>query len=326
MWFHDALVKAGKIKPLDEHYANEGRKLVEDVLDDFLAEITSKAVRSDIRAILEAFTENHRVVAVGAFGEMAIKGKVRDYLDTLDDVQPRRIKEHLRALHRFAQWLEDEDMIEKNFAAKVNRSVVKGDDERVVPHEGLWPSEVERLCAGRHGLYYRFRIWTGFRAETAGEILCSDLDLGGEIPSIRIRKEIVKNRVEATLPLAPTLAAMLKQNLGMRLSSMRIFPDYPMLRWDRLAALREDLTAANIENPKINHRSFRMTHQTYFRAAGVDDNTIGTLRLDSGAGTQKLRRHNYSDYRQLLNHLRGPQVAAEAWYDNELSKRKAARA
>ena len=81
-----------------------------------------------------------------------------------------------------------------------------------------------------------------------------------------------------------------------------------------------------LDGEQLNIRSMRMTHNTWLRAAGVEDSTIGTLRLDKGEGANMLRRWNYSDPSQLHSVLLGALKRLERWYARELVDREAVRA
>lgn len=322
-----ALARLGMIDPAQLEANQRGKVRPIDLLSSFLAdEFQSVWARSDAASIIERFIDSAKVSAAADFGRAGIKAQLRDFLDCISDsgVQRRRVVDHLRAIKRFAAWMLEHDYIASNEVAKVGLRRIKGDDAPKVLHEAMLPPDAARLIAGRNGLYYAFRIWTGFRAETAAKLLCGDLVIPGKadhraIAHIIIRPEIVKNRLHGVLiPIPPCLVEQLRGSIELRHDACPLFDAYPQTRWKRETVLRDDLRAAGIEGDRINHRSFRPTQQTWFRAAGVDDNTIGTLRLDKGEGTAALRRHNYSDYRQLLPLLREAMLRAERWRAEQL--------
>ena len=125
------------------------------------------------------------------------------------------------------------------------------------------------------------------------------------------------------------LASLLGGQIGMVHPGARVFDEAVGIgRYDvaRKRQFQRDLATVDIVDPMLNARSFRMTHETWFRSAGVDDNTIGTLRRDRGEGSKLLRRWHYTDYRQVMQHLRESVALAERWYRDQLQQARAKQA
>ena len=159
-------------------------------------------------------------------------------------------------------------------------------------------------------------------------LLRSDFDLS-DMPTLSIRKEVAKNGLAFLLPLPRWLASLLGGQIGMVHPGARVFDEAVGIgRYDvaRKRQFQRDLATVDIVDPMLNARSFRMTHETWFRSAGVDDNTIGTLRRDRGEGSKLLRRWHYTDYRQVMQHLRESVALAERWYRDQLQQARAKQA
>lgn len=299
-----------------EEYLGEGGKATRIYAEKF----RSEAARKDARGILNRFIETTGAETVGELSNPAIVARVLEWLAQVagTGVQLDRVRDCLAALKRFSAWAKQRKYLAADEVANVDRGWTSGTDERKVEHRALTPQELQRLDATPRGVYYRFRCLTGLRGTTVHLLERGDFDFGADIPHMRIRKETTKNGLQALLPIPPTLIEPLRELIGMRTGL--IFGDLPEDK-QLLKTIRRDMKSAHIDARLINGRSFRMTHMTYCRAAGVDDQTAGTLRVDRGEGTAALRRWSYSDPVQLLPMLRDAVAAVERYAATECQKR-----
>src|SRR5690606_32992415 len=116
----------------------------------------------------------------------------------------------------------------------------------------------------------------GLRGSEAVQIVRGDLDLSDK-PALHIRKDIAKNGLECTVPLTQALAAQLLEVCGMKPG--KVFGNVAKDAANRRRSFKRHVRKAGLD-AGLNARSFRMTHNTWLRLAGLDDMTIGTLRRD----------------------------------------------
>ncbi len=319
-----ALVAAGLIPAEDLVLAEKGQIRVEVVRAEFLKSIHSTATRKNFERTLKQFDTHSGITLISVWGTSEVVAKAYAFLVNVQDrgVQSRTRNEHLRALRKFGRYAVKCGYARSSKLDLVER-LSEDADQAVVPHAAFTPAEFKRLTAGDNGLYYAFRVWTGIRGSESGRIVRGDLDFDTRA-TIHVRKEVAKNGLECTLPLAPGLAKRLFAELGMRHARALLFPEIPVRRETRRAWLRRDLAAAKLDPDRFNHRSFRMTFVTWLEAAGVDLGTRQKLRRDRGKGSEKLTVWTYSDASQVVRPLIDGLAATERWYEQKLRKERTA--
>ena len=204
---------------------------------------------------------------------------------------PGTKNDHLRDIKSFARWCVQNGRIAKS------------------PLEHLRPLEAGKVRAGHrhkrrpftvkeatkllttttngpehHGmtgkeraLLYQLGIETALRGKELRSLRRQNFDLDSDEQTVTIRCAYTKNREEATLPLRPDTAAMLKAHLKNRLPAA---PAFNMPRREELSRmLKEDLDTAKIpyrdESSRVlNFHSLRHTTGSWLAAAGVHPKTI----------------------------------------------------
>lgn len=329
-WEHEQdLIRLGVMTEDDLVIAENGKRSIRECVDDFTDTLRSGQSANDAAGILGKFVDEQGINTAGEFDRMAIIGLLREHLDDVADtgVQLRRVKDHLRVIRKFSEWLCDEFFIKTDYAAKVKPERLRGSDDSRIQHRSLTVAEAAALFQHeRYGLWFMFRVWTGLRGTEAKQVRREDIDLAHG--TITIRAEIAKNGLETVLPLASQVVSSLGQSeLAMR--SGLVFDRVPPNRSEVVQRLLDAQSVGEHADTRrlgkgrtaqavLNQRSFRMTHATWLRMAGLDDMTIGTLRRDRGSGSQLLRRWNYSDMDQLLPKLRASLAQVERWHESEL--------
>lgn len=316
-----ALVRAGIIAPEDIDFAERGREAPLDLLDQYLRGLPSAKAADDHRSIITSFCESRRVAIAREFGTAVIVTKIEAYLADVygRGVQHRRVRDYLRAIRRFANFLWRKGYITSDWTLRAD--YVGGDDPQKIHHRALMPTEFARLINGDHGLYYFYRVWTGIRGEEVARQARGDLQLDDK-PTIHVRREVAKNKLECVMPLAPMLAERLRCSIGMKHAGAVLFEDVPVRRESRDDMLQEDLVAAGIDSEGVNHRSFRKTFVTWLEAAGVEIGVRMKLRRDIGRGSERLTNWTYSDQEQVLPLLRDALMRTEKWYRRQLKERQ----
>lgn len=316
-----AWARLGLISPADIVIAQRSNTPIEAALDMFLDDVKSTNQRSEKRGAITKFIEYAEIITAADMAGLGVPQKLREWVDDFADAGDTIDWCNKRMWHvqDFAKWLYEQNYVRTNEAGKIRP--IKGTSERRIRHRGFTPAEVSALAA--FGLYYQFRCWTGVRGSEAVRMLRGDFLLSDK-PAYTIRKEIAKNGLGCVLPLPSELAARLSSDIGMAHPTALAFADVPQDRNDRRKLMAEHVKAAGLNPIELNGRSFRMTHTTWCRAAGLDSDTIGTLRRDRGKGSALLQRWKYSDYDQLMPYLRGELAKVEAWVASQTRKAKQA--
>jgi len=320
-----ALIARGKIDPQEYFARQKGRAVATSVVDEFLETVAEGQARNNHASIVRDFLESSRVLTCSEFGGPGIVGKVSLYIE-LSRRAGNSIgttNKKLWAIQRFGNWLADHGYIRANETLKLHP--MKGHEPRKVLHRAFTPEEAERLVGGDCGLFYGFRLWTGLRGSEAVQIERRDLDLSDK-PTLTVRPEITKNGYGCVVPLAHGLAEKLAEACSMLAPNAEVFAEIPKRRDTRRKWFSKHVDAAQLPAELLNARSFRMTHTTWLKLAGLDSETIGTLRRDRGQGSKLLQRWNYSDYDQLMPYLREQLARVEHWYAGELAKREVKKA
>lgn len=251
--------------------------------------------------------------------------KLCEWLATMDDLQPRTRNRKLWDVQAFGDRLWREGFISTNAAIRVKAAKETG--ERVKPHRAFTPAEAERLidgCPERYRLFYRLRFWTGLRGSEARLVERRDFDLGDR-PTLTVRAEVAKNGLSGTLPLPDVLTTELAP-LSMLAPTTCIFRDLPRSDNRRDKLLRRHLDSLGFDS-ELNGRSFRMTFNTWLKAAGVELGVIMSLRRDKGApelpkraqASAKLAGHVYHDRTQTSHLLFEAMAKLEAWHSAALT-------
>jgi len=193
---------------------------------------------------------------------------------------------HLRDLKGFARWCVKDGRLDASpiehlrplDAAKV-RAGRCHERRALTIEEGRRLLEVTAVASEHHGmtghdraLLYRLALETGLRSSELRSLERGSFDLDSDQLSVTVRSGYTKNRQEATLPLRPETAQMLRPHLATRLPSAPVF-SMPDAR-DVAAMLREDLAAAEIAdrdelNRVVDFHALRHTTGTWLAASGV---------------------------------------------------------
>lgn len=330
-----ARVRNGEV-PIEEFIARKkGQTPIDQARDEFLPEIRSKAQRAETAGVLKALIAHSRIELAAQFGTAAVTGKIDRFLRrSLDDGRSIEwVNKQLNAIRRFGDWLWRNGFIFSNETAKVAK--MRGTSPRSKLHRAFTPAEAELLTSKQvnlftmhlgnaeavpelRRLFYLTRFWTGLRGSEAVKIERRDLDLSDE-PTLHVRAEVAKNKLECTVPLARPIAAELAESIAMAHPQARVFAGIPTRRDGRRLLLAADLRAVGLADPQLNARSFRMTFSTWLEAAGVEAGARIKLRRDTGRGALKLVNWTYSDGRQTLQVLRRELAKLEAWHAAELA-------
>lgn len=319
-----AWARLGLISPADIVIAERSNSPIQAVLDLFLDEVKSIAQRNEKRGAVTRFIDDAQIITAADFGAPGLPQKLRDWVDGFADKGDTIdwCNKRLWHVQDFGKWLYEQNYTRSNEAGKVR--TVKGTSDRRIRHRAFSPAELGNIAGGCPlGIYYLFRCWTGVRGSEAVRMARSDFTLTDK-PTFTIRKEVAKNGLQATLPLPAILAARLSSEIGMAHPTTLAFADVPQDRNDRRKLMAEHVKAAGLNPKELNGRSFRMTHTTWLRAAGLDSDTIGTLRRDRGKGSALLQRWKYSDYEQLMPYLRGELAKVERWVEAQGQKARQA--
>lgn len=335
-----ALAREGIIDPGDLLVGEKGQTPIDTVVAKFIETIGSPEVRKDTQRMIDALVTAKAIKTIGELGTASIVSRIENWLEAIAarGVQRRRVGEYLRAVRRLSRFAWRRNYIRSDEPLKAELpATARANGKpagRRIRHRAFEPVEIAALIdpdLKQHTEFKRFReqvrhwpdrqafylflAWTGLRQEEALRIERSDLVLDDE-PAIHIRSEVAKNAMECWLPLAPVVAERLTDLIGLRTGL--VFKHITRRREWRQTMLERDCIHAGIDPTLINGRSFRMTHNTWLRLAGVDSETVATLRRDRGSGTALLRRWNYTDEKQLLPCLRASLLLAEAWYQQQV--------
>lgn len=318
-----AWARLGLISPADIVIAERSNSPIAAILDLFLDEVKSTAQRNEKRGAIDKFIDYAQVVTAADFAGLGVPQKLRDWVDEFADKGDTIdwCNKRLWHVQDFAKWLYEQNYVRTNEAGKVR--AVRGTSERRIKHRAFTVPESESIGSGEFGGYYLFRCWTGVRGSEVSQMVRDDFVLTDK-PTFTVRKEIAKNGLEATLPLPSNLAARLSAEIGMAHPTAMAFADVPQDRNDRRKLMAEHVKAAGLNPVELNGRSFRMTHTTWLRAAGLDSDTIGTLRRDRGKGSVLLQRWKYTDMDQLMPYLRAELAKVESWVAGQTRKVKKA--
>lgn len=267
---------------------------------------------------VSAFIKAARLTTCGEFGKDRVVADLACWIQEQRDLGlvADTVNRKLWSVQRFGDWLWRNGYIATNAALRVKPIKATGEKRKIV-HRAFTPQEAEVLCAGKFGLYYRFRLMTGLRGTEAIQVQRGDLDLG-DSPTLHVRDEISKNNHDCTVPLARSLAERLNG-----LAVGRLFPDVPRDRAKRNRLLREHLDSLGFD-ASLNGRSFRMSFVTWLEAAGVELGVRMKLRRDKGSESVKLTNVTYSDPKQIMAILRGGVDSLEVWYAKQLTSGKRA--
>ncbi len=313
-----AFAAAGIIDAADLDLAEKGPVKVAMVRAEFLKTIQSDQARADMTRILAKFDDHSGIALANVWGTATVVAKGYSFLRAVQDtgVQTRRVNDHLKALQQFSRFAFQCGYTKVDQLAKLKRQSATA-DETVWSHGAFTPAQFEGLSAGDNGLYYAFRTWTGIRGSEVARMVRGDLNF--ETPAtVHVRREVSKNRLECTLPLAPALARRLFAELGMRHAGAPLFPAIPLRRETARAWLSRDLKAAGLSPATFNSRSFRRTFVTWMEAAGVELGARQKLRRDRGKGSDRLTVWTYSDSTQVIQPLCDALAATERWHAAQL--------
>jgi len=133
------------------------------------------------------------------------------------------------------------------------------------------------MTGQERGLLYQLATETALRGKELRSLKKHNFDLDSDEPTVTVRCAYTKNREEATLPLRPDTAALLKTHLKNRLPAAPAFNMPPRQELTRM--LHEDLDAAGIArrddaNRVLNFHALRHTTGSWLAAAGVHPKII----------------------------------------------------
>jgi len=233
-------------------------------------------------------------------------------------VAPRTRNSYAVALRGFFRWMVSTNRTGRNPLAVVKNLNERADRRRL--RRALSPDEARALTraakdgpaafglSGPHrALCYMTALGTGLRRDELKSLTWASFDLGSK-PTVRVSAGNTKNRQEATLPLAESLAQALRE-------WKRAHPfDAPVFPLPRKAAkmMHEDLVRAGIlhrdEHKRIVTRdatgrtldfhALRGTYISHLVAAGVNVKVVQGLARHATIG---LTLDRYTDP-TLLNH------------------------
>jgi integrase len=198
----------------------------------------------------------------------------------------------------FFRWLRHQRQLLADPLEHVQRIDTRG---RLPCRRALSPSEFGKLlraAPSSRAVVYATALYTGLRRKELGEIRWMEFLLDESTCRVRVPASISKNRREATLPLHPELAAMLR--------SLRPADFNPLDRpfrhhVPRIATVRKDLKQAGIPlrdelGRRVDFHSLRMTFGTTMLANGVHPIVVKELMRHSDL---KLTTNLYTDSSQL---------------------------
>ncbi len=207
----------------DPHDAAKGRPVLEH-LADYLASRRAAGVQADT---ITRTDSRLRAAFAGmqsrTLGDVTVDAAAR-YVDGL--VLARNLslttRNHLVAsLRAFGAWLAEREILPANPLKGLSVERVT-DADRTEVRRVLTAGELRRLVeaapAGRRRLYL-FAAYTGFRRGEDKATTWSDLNIDGELPTVRIRGANAKSGASVEIPIPPWLALELRQHRAER--SMR---------------------------------------------------------------------------------------------------------
>jgi integrase len=198
----------------------------------------------------------------------------------------------------FFRWLRHQRQLLADPLEHVQRIDTRG---RLPCRRALSPAEFGRLLRTApfsRAVVYAAALYTGLRRKELNEIRWMDFLLDDPPPRVRVPASISKNRREATLPLHPELAAMLR---GLRPADFDPLARPFRHHVPRIETVRKDLEETGILlrdelGRRVDFHSLRMTFGTTLLANGVHPIVVKELMRHSDL---KLTTNLYTDSSQL---------------------------
>lgn len=314
-----ALVRYGLATPDSLILSERGMIDPATLLDRWVDAIDAlPASRKLYRSWIAAFIAEARVGTCLEFGAATIVEKLVKWLAPQACAVETRNKK-LVAIRAFGRWLHGGGYCASNRTDGVPLQRPTG--ERRSVHRALTAAECDALAAGEWGAYYLFRCLTGVRGTECAKIVCGDLRLDDK-PSLHVRREVAKNRLECTVPLCGRAADAMRGHCGMGHPDKAVFPVLACGRSARRDAWLRHRDAAGL-GADVNERSLRMTFVSWLTASGADLGDVIRLRRDRMRGAEKLAAWNYADDRIIGPRLRAALARMEAWAADNRKARQA---
>lgn len=218
----------------------------------------------------------------------------------------RTLNMYRATVNAFANWLEEEGVIEKHDLHRLPRLDVKQD--RRHPRRPATDEQMRLLFEAvpeHRSFVYMAAAMTGLRRGELKQIERRDIDLGEK--TLRVRPEVSKNREEAILPLHGEMAAMLMGKVAGLSPADRVFSPIPDIR-----TYKRDLANAGIEYKDADGRFFdfhalRSTFATRLLRHGVFPSKA--IRLTRHKSVKTLEDHydmlGLSDAEDAMGQLPG---------------------
>ncbi len=292
---------------LDSTRAAGGRALTQ-LLGDFLQHLRAK--ERTPKYVGENESMLTRILAGCGFRVFSdiTPGKVERFLKALrdDGLSVRRSNGYLTALKGFCRWMVDTGQATESSVQSLKKLNEQADVRR--QRRAATPDELRKLLAAaiegserfgmsgpERALLYRFCAETGLRANEVRTLTAGAFDL--DALTVTVRAAYSKHRETDTVPLRPELAEALREHLGGKLPTAKVFGGRYKRLTDKTAdMLKADLEAAGIayEDEQGRVLDFHATRHTF----------ITGLRHAPSRVAQKLARHKSSAMTDRYTHVR----------------------
>ncbi len=284
------LRKNGIIDSKADRYATEGRKPIENQLDDWKQDLYSRNVTE--KQVQLSHYRAKRLLSLANITRFAdiTPSAIQNALAKLKEEgkSAKTLNDYLASVKQFCSWARSDGRIMENPIDHVkgyNTRLDRRHDRRALTND-----EIKRLlkatengntlqkCPGKErALIYRLALLSGLRANEIKTLKKSSFDLEANHPTVTVEAAFSKHRRKDVQPLPIDLIPLLQDHLqDKKMDDLAFHMPLKLVR-----ALRKDLEAAKIEyktqHGYIDFHALRHTFITRLINAGVNPKTTQIL-------------------------------------------------